>query len=194
MKEIPTAIRNPMTIIVALIGVIEVGMGVGLGNVDKSVQSLMVLLMTAFATLTAASFFVVLLLKPQNLYGPGDFRDENNYLTLNARVSETERLISLVQREIEAMPLFQYTRLSEPTIRLFLRAYHHELSGREADNPNEIWARLLKEGFSESELSDGLKELERLKWLSTSVTPFERTETGKTAHASVRQFVYGRLA
>ena len=186
-------IRNPMTVIALFVGLTEAGMGVGLANADKSVQPLLVSFMAAFAGITAIAFFVVLLARPQNFYGPADFRDETNYMALNTRLDKTDRLVAVIQQQIEATPLMQYSRLPEAGIRLFLGAYHHLAVGGEVQAPTLIWANLLKEDFSEGELSLALTELERFGWLSTASQPFQRTETGEKAHQSIRQFAYGRL-
>ena len=125
---------------------------------------------------TIIGFFLVLYNKSNNLYGPADFKDENNYLKLQGKV-----------KEIENSPFIIFSKIEEPARRLFLAVY------RENEKTKEERIKELKNQFSDQDIDNALKSLNKHNWLSTDEKPYKKTQEGEGAHELLKQFVYGRL-
>jgi hypothetical protein len=80
MTEKIGRISNPLTIIAIFAGLAEVSSTVAVALLKPEVQKIFIWFMIGFPSLLILLFFCTLLIKPNVLYAPGDFQDEENFL------------------------------------------------------------------------------------------------------------------
>lgn len=73
-------VSNPLTIIAIFAGIAEVAATVALGLIAAEVQRVFIWFVMLFPILLVLSFFVTLWYRPQALYAPSDYRDEDNFM------------------------------------------------------------------------------------------------------------------
>jgi len=76
-------VSNPLTIIAIFAGVAEAFATGALVLLPPEIQSSFVYFVMAFPSFIVITFFFVLVLKPQVLYAPSDYSDEQNFITAN---------------------------------------------------------------------------------------------------------------
>jgi hypothetical protein len=76
----PSLIKNPLTIVGAFASIAEVSGTVVLLEVDPAIRSTFVWFVIGLPLALVALFFVVLWFKPENLYAPGDYRNDESFL------------------------------------------------------------------------------------------------------------------
>ncbi|HHA1905699.1 TPA: hypothetical protein ACOEP7_001520 [Enterobacter asburiae] len=85
MRDVGT-IRNPLTIIAVFAGLVEVSATAVLPFLhDVMLQSRFVWFLIFFPIMLVILFFSVLVLKPEKLYAPKDFRDDKSFLDIHAK-------------------------------------------------------------------------------------------------------------
>ncbi|QLX45347.1 hypothetical protein HV146_15310 [Escherichia coli] len=82
MKDVGL-VKNPLTIIAIFAGLVEVSATTVLPFIDKSLQATFIWFLMIFPTLLITYFFGTLLLKPQALYAPSDFRDDDAFVKMH---------------------------------------------------------------------------------------------------------------
>jgi hypothetical protein len=184
-------IRNPMTIIALFVGLTELAFGLAFSKVAASLQSPFTWFMVLFATACAIGFFIVLFFRPQNFYGPGDFRSDETYLAVNRRIADVEAYAKLIDEKIESMPLYRYPKLTECSKVLFLKVYHEE-KGIGIRTADEIIDDLRKH-FSATDIQVAIQQLASEGWLFRDGDSIAPTPEGQKAHRVLSQFVYARL-
>lgn len=107
--------------------------------------------------ITIIGFFVILYNKSNNLYGPADFKDENNYLKLQGKV-----------KEIENSPFIIFSQIDESARRLFLAVY------RKNEKTKDERIEELKSQFSDQDIDDALKSLNNYNWISIDDKPYKK--------------------
>jgi len=184
-------IRNPMTIIALLVGLTEIAFGLAVSEVPASLQNSFTWFMVLFPTACAVGFFIVLFFRPQNFYGPADFRSDGTYLAVNRRIADVEAYAKLVDEKIESMPLYRYPKLTECAKRLFLGVYHEE-KGIGIRTADEIINDLRKR-FSATDIQVAMQQLASEGWLFRGSDSIAPTSEGQKAHRVLSEFVYARL-
>ena len=146
----------------------------------------------SFAAAVLVGFFAVWVFCPHRLYGPSDFRSDRSYLALNKRVGGVEEYAKLIDQKIESMPFYQFARLSECGIRLFLALYYEDWAP--AKRPlREVLAEV-RDKFTASEVAYGEDQLIKIGWAARSGESIAPTPEGREAHRVLVQFIYARWA
>ena len=78
----PRQINNPLTLIGVFAGISEVAGTAVLTQIDGAVQLIFVWFVMLFPVLLVVLFFYTLITKPQVIYGPSDYRDESNFVSI----------------------------------------------------------------------------------------------------------------
>ena len=73
-------IKNSLTIIGLYAGLVETGLVITIKFVESNLQSTLIWMMAILAFITLIGFFILLYFKPNNLYAPSDFQDDESYL------------------------------------------------------------------------------------------------------------------
>lgn len=183
-------IRNPMTIIALFVGLTEIAFGLAFSKVPASLQSSFTWFMVLFPTACATGFFIVLFFRPQNFYGPGDFRSDETYLTVNRRIADVEAYTRLINEKIESMPLYRYPKLTECARVFFLKVYH-EKNGIGIQTADEI-INSLRKHFSATDIQVAVQQLASEGWLHRDGNSIAPTPEGQKAHRILSQFIYAR--
>jgi hypothetical protein len=76
-----TPIRNPLTLLAVFSGLAEVAASIALTHLPLSIQQIYVWFVMAFPLCLVVPFFWFLWFRPENLYAPGDFRQDPIHLT-----------------------------------------------------------------------------------------------------------------
>ncbi|MCF7819851.1 MAG: hypothetical protein K9M44_00065 [Candidatus Pacebacteria bacterium] len=173
----PLKIDKPLQIIGLMFLLSETGFGFMAKLVESDkLSNFFYIAFLVLPFFTIIGFFIILYNKSNNLYGPADFKDENNYLKLQGKV-----------KEIENSPFIIFSKIDESARRLFLAVY------RENDKNKDERIEDLKSQFSDQDINNALKILNEYNWVSTDEKPYNETQEGKDAHELLKQFVYGRL-
>src|SRR5687767_12186389 len=90
-----THIKNPLTIIAVFAGLAELSGTVVLPLLKEDIQEVYVWFLMFFPCLLVVLFFLILFLRPQALYAPSDYRDENIFASLFVSGTATQRLEKL---------------------------------------------------------------------------------------------------
>ncbi len=87
-------IRNSLTIIALFIGLTEIAIGIYFSKAPTNYQTPLVWFLVIFPIIYLIGFFAVLFYRPQNFYGPGDFKKDESYISLYKQaVKSTEESI-----------------------------------------------------------------------------------------------------
>jgi biotin operon repressor len=98
MLEKMKSVSNPLTVIALFAALSDVAATSAMGFMDHAIQQTFVWFVMLFPVLLVVLFFATLVLKPDVLYAPSDFKDESNYMVLREGTSR----IALRLREVEA--------------------------------------------------------------------------------------------
>lgn len=179
-----------MTIIALFVGLTEIAFGLVFSEVPVNLQGPFIWFMVLFPTACAIGFFIVLFFRPQNFYGPADFRSDETYLAVNRRIVDVEAYAKLIDEKIESMPLYRYPKLTECAKRLFLIVYDEEkeIGIHTAD---EIVDSLRKD-FSATDIQVAIKQLSSEGWLYCEDNSIAPTPEGQKAHRILSELIYGR--
>ncbi|HBW7357727.1 TPA: hypothetical protein OT945_003661 [Klebsiella pneumoniae] len=82
MKDVGI-VKNPLTIIAIFAGLVEVSATTVLPFIDKTLQETFIWFLMVFPTLLVTYFFGTLLIKPQALYAPSDYRDDDAFVKMH---------------------------------------------------------------------------------------------------------------
>ncbi|HDY8930025.1 hypothetical protein LRS35_25365 [Klebsiella variicola] len=82
MKDVGL-VKNPLTIIAIFAGLVEVSATTVLPFIDKTLQQTFIWFLMVFPTLLITYFFGTLLLKPQALYAPSDYRNDEAFVKIH---------------------------------------------------------------------------------------------------------------
>lgn len=123
-------IRNPMTIIALFVGLTELALSIVFSNSPSNVQPIILAFIVIFPSLCAIAFYLILWFRPQNFYGPSDYRSDKTYVTMNKAVQKTAEIVQATpHREFKALEVDSQTNiqtvvehLSEPICWYLLRA------------------------------------------------------------------------
>lgn len=74
-------VRNPLTLMAVFAGLAEVAATVALPRLHGHVQTIFALFTVGFPLSIVLPFFFFLWYRPQNLYAPGDYRQDPAHLT-----------------------------------------------------------------------------------------------------------------
>jgi len=89
-------IRNSLTIIALFIGLTEIAIGIYFSKAPTNYQTPLVWFLVIFPIIYIIGFFAVLFYRPQNFYGPGDFKKDESYISLYKQaVKSTEESIPI---------------------------------------------------------------------------------------------------
>ncbi|MCK5061199.1 hypothetical protein KAR28_01455 [Candidatus Parcubacteria bacterium] len=177
MQVNPLKLNKPLQIIGLMVGLSEAGFALLATFADiGKISTTFFWAFIALPFFVVGLFYIVLFFRPNNLYGPADFENQEHFLKLQGRV-----------KEIENNPFIQFASLDEPAIRLFLSAYRDDEKSKE-----QKWNELV-EKFSENILSNSLSRLIEINWLSKNKDYYSKTHEGEDAHKILKHFVYGRL-
>jgi DNA-binding transcriptional ArsR family regulator len=103
-------IRNPLTIIGAFAAIAEGAGAAVLPLIDKSLQSTYIWFIIGFPTLLVILFFATLNFNNEVLYGPGDFKEESNYVKFitgalskknELKLAELERSVKEITEKVK---------------------------------------------------------------------------------------------
>ncbi|MFA6253056.1 MAG: hypothetical protein WCV69_02200 [Patescibacteria group bacterium] len=180
MKKEYFNVNKPLQLMSLMIGLSEVGFSLIVINNNISEKFIWAMVLLPFIVIVL--FFYVLIFRPNNLYGPSDFVDQKDFLSLQGRIQKIEEVPFI-------KALFKYSKLEEPAIRLFLAAYYM----RKNDDNNTKWQALISQ-FGQENIERSKNKLVELNWLSNTEVPFATTKEGKEAHEAIKEFVYGRLS
>ena len=103
-------ISNPLTIIAIFAALAEVLGTVPVGLVSPNVQETFIRFLIAFPILIVVSFFIVLYKKPQVLYAPSDFKNEEHFVEamslerVNLSLCKIQQQALDAKKEIKKMP------------------------------------------------------------------------------------------
>jgi hypothetical protein len=78
--------RNPLTVIAALIGVVEAAFAYPVTKLTGTNQTVFVLFMVCFPVLLLLCFFITVWFRPAHLYGPSDYTQDNSFLAGIGRI------------------------------------------------------------------------------------------------------------
>ncbi len=93
-------IRNSLTIIALFIGLTEIAIGIYFSNAPANYQAPLVWFLVIFPIIYIIGFFAVLFYRPQNFYGPGDFKKDESYVSLYKQiVKSTEEAIPATNKD-----------------------------------------------------------------------------------------------
>ena len=81
-------IGNPLSIIALLIGITELSFSLVFSKLPDEIHTPIIWFMILFPVLYTIGFFLVLFLRPQNFYGPSDFRSDEYYALVNKHLNE----------------------------------------------------------------------------------------------------------
>jgi len=73
-------IKNPLTIIGIFSGIAEVSIVVAIKLVNPELQYIFMWFVIGFPLMIVTLFFLTLIYRPEVLYAPSDFRNEENFL------------------------------------------------------------------------------------------------------------------
>jgi hypothetical protein len=79
--------RNPLTVIAALIGVVEAAFAYPVTRLTGTNQTFIVAFMVLFPALLLLCFFITVWFFPGHLYGPSDYTQDDSFLMGIGRVS-----------------------------------------------------------------------------------------------------------
>jgi len=94
------AISNPLTLIAIFAGLAESAAIGALPFLEPGIQSTFVWFVMLFPALLVALFFAVLWWRPENLYAPGDYREDASYLNVQGN-KQPPRRPSLAPDQVE---------------------------------------------------------------------------------------------
>ena len=195
-------VRNPMSIFLAICGIVEIGLTFGLVNVSEPLQGWLLGAMLAVFFPTFVFFAIVIWVRPENLYGPSDYQSDDSYIAVNKRVDKVESQTDELQRKLALFPT--YSRLNKPAQCLFKAVYRPELvlqslssELRESADFQET-LRWVKSTLSVSGaevddtlLEEAVRELLDIKWLEERDDSYEPTREGKDAYEFLSVYLYG---
>ncbi|MCQ9062402.1 hypothetical protein R7Q48_22930 [Vibrio sp. 378] len=96
-------VSNPLTIVAIFAGVAETFATGALVLLPEKMQEKFIDFVMFFPVLIVVSFFLILVFKPQVLYAPSDFTDEENFLSANKLkdvvVEQTEKALNEVNEK-----------------------------------------------------------------------------------------------
>tara|TARA_R110001583_G_scaffold131437_1_gene283168 strand:- start:1433 stop:2002 length:570 start_codon:yes stop_codon:yes gene_type:complete len=96
-------VSNPLTIIAIFAGVAESFATGALVLLPIETQQIFVYFVMLFPLIIVVTFFCILVKKPQVLYAPSDYSDENNFIVANGiekvLSAKTEEVVESVKRE-----------------------------------------------------------------------------------------------
>lgn len=84
-------IRNPMTVIALFVGLTEIAFGLAFSKAPENLQTPIVWFLVIFPSLCALCFFLVLFFRPENFYGPHDYRSDKGYLEALSKVTPYQK-------------------------------------------------------------------------------------------------------
>ncbi|MEK3796098.1 hypothetical protein MKX42_30615 [Paenibacillus sp. FSL R7-0204] len=85
-------VSNPLTIIAIFAGLAEVAATVAINSLSEKLQETFLWFLIGFPILLVLLFFIVLWFKPENLYAPSDYTNEDNFMKSIAK-AETEHIV-----------------------------------------------------------------------------------------------------
>ena len=91
MLENPRRISSPLTIMGMFAVLTELCASVVLPSLSPEIQAVFVWFVMAFPFALLLLFFLVLIIRPQSIYAPSDFRDEENFLRAIFPATPAER-------------------------------------------------------------------------------------------------------
>lgn len=81
MTDKVNTVKNPLTIIAIFAGLAEVSGTIVLAALGIQLQAIFIWFVILFPSALVILFFITLNFNPKVLYSPGDFKDENNFIT-----------------------------------------------------------------------------------------------------------------
>lgn len=73
-------VNNPLTLIAIFAGIAEIASTCAIGYVNAELQYIFIWFVIGFPILLVLLFFIILIFKPNVLYAPSDFKNEENFL------------------------------------------------------------------------------------------------------------------
>jgi hypothetical protein len=98
-------INNPLTIIAIFAALAEIASTVSLKLISPELQKFFIWFVMGFPLLIVITFFRILIKQPNVLYGPGDYRDDQSFITaIGIRniitLEEADKQIDIAKKEI----------------------------------------------------------------------------------------------
>lgn len=103
MIERVKTVANPLTTIAIFAALAEVASTVSLGLIAPPLQAVFIYFVMAFPAVLVVLFFLALFLKPQILYGPGDYKNEENFLHLVRGTLHLTTALDPVKQALDAL-------------------------------------------------------------------------------------------
>lgn len=94
-------VSNPLTIIAIFAGVAEAIATLALVNLPESIQAIFIYFVIAFPSFIVIAFFLILILKPQVLYAPSDYDNQDHFLLANKFMESFEAESNKIFDEIK---------------------------------------------------------------------------------------------
>lgn len=73
-------IKNPLTIIYIFAGISEVSLTCSIPLINSQLQEIFIWFLVGFPVMIVVLFFITLFFRPEVLYAPSDFKNEENFL------------------------------------------------------------------------------------------------------------------
>lgn len=165
-------VSNPLTIIAIFAGVAEAFATGALVLLPTEIQSSFVYFVMAFPSFIVITFFFVLVFKPQVLYAPSDFDNEEHFLHVNnlkdVVTAETEKVLkeakqnkqisgdlNKLSEKVAALTIKSLSNSSDEQVLKFMVA-----NPSEAFTPSGIW-HILPESGGKRSILESLGRLEQ---------------------------------
>ena len=132
MKKVPgqaTHANNPLGLIALAFVLVEaIAAAAGsMGNFESHQRTTLIWFVVIFAFTLLGVFYWLVTRHHDKLYGPGDFKNEENFMkTIDAKVGRLEVITQQIKEEIENQPLYRYTKLPRAGQLLILHAFGGE--------------------------------------------------------------------
>jgi len=173
------SIVNPISAFVAMFGIVEIALSVGLKWVPATYFIIYFIALICYTIFISVMFFYILIKKQHIFFGPRDFSDENNYMELNKKINKIET---------ETLPMLMYMKLSEIGKRLCLISMDNEFN--------------LEEFISKRNLNNRRNDIDvqleilinRYHWLERKDNLIRASATGREAMMTFIDFCYARIA
>ncbi|MGF7049929.1 DNA-binding transcriptional regulator GbsR (MarR family) [Paenibacillus sp. DS2015] len=86
-------ISNPLTIVAIFAGLAEVAGTVALGLIAQDIQKVFIWFVMLFPIILVMAFFILLWFKPQSLYAPSDYKNEENFVSIMDKTKSVKEQI-----------------------------------------------------------------------------------------------------
>jgi hypothetical protein len=93
MNDRSQKISNPLTIVGIFAGLAEVAGTVALGLIAQDIQKVFIWFVMLFPIILVLAFFILLWFKPQSLYAPSDYKNEENFVSIMDKTKSVKEQI-----------------------------------------------------------------------------------------------------